>query len=508
MSGGIADRLSFGPFELWCDRRVLWRDGEALSLGGRALDLLIYLVERPGEVVTKNALIDHAWPDVLVEEGSLRVHIAAIRKALGDGKFGYRYIANIQGRGYSFVGSVVGLGDGKTDPPKRQHESSLPARPRRIVGRDLTLGEVQGSLHEERFVTLLGPGGIGKTTIAVAAGHALLEEFGGQVYFVDLGSVAHPDHVVRAIGTSLGLVLKSMDESVELVDLIRSRRLLVILDSCEHVIEAAASFAEQLYLGAGQVHLLATSRELLRVEGEHCYRINPLDFPPADTDQTAKAVLRYPAVQLLVERATAKGTGFFFSDHEAPFVADMCRRLDGLPLAIELSAGPVAALGAKSAAARLVSRLALLKLKHRTVVPRQQTLTATLDWSYNLLSDGEKIVLRRIASFVGDFTLEGVQYVAGELGTGAGDIFDAIAGLVEKSLVATRIDSTQGTYRLLDTTRAYALEKLEEHAEANVVFAGTQNISPDISKLKERRCWLRRRLKRARPIPVHPEAFT
>jgi predicted ATPase len=186
----------------------------------------------------------------------------------------------------------------------------------------------------------------------------------------------------------------------------------------------------------------------------------------------------------------------------------MCRRLDGLPLAIELSAGPVAALGAKSAAARLVSRLALLKLKHRTVVPRQQTLTATLDWSYNLLSDGEKIVLRRIASFVGDFTLEGVQYVAGELGTGAGDIFDAIAGLVEKSLVATRIDSTQGTYRLLDTTRAYALEKLEEHAEANVVFAGTQNISPDISKLKERRCWLRRRLKRARPIPVHPEAFT
>jgi predicted ATPase len=246
--------------------------------------------------------------------------------------------------------------------------------------------------------------------------------------------------------------------------------LLIILDSCEHVIEAAASAAEQLFQGAGQVHLLATSRELLRVEGEHCYRVDPLDFPPADTDQTATAVLRYPAVQLLVERVTAKATGFFLSDHEAPFVADMCRRLDGLPLAIELAAGPVAALGVKSAAARLVSRLALLKLGHRTVVPRQQTLKATLDWSYNLLSDGERIVLRRIAAFVGQFTLDGARYVTGELGAGTGEIFDAIAGLVEKSLIIAQIDTTQGAYRLLDTTRAYALERLEEHAEVDVVF--------------------------------------
>jgi predicted ATPase/DNA-binding winged helix-turn-helix (wHTH) protein len=470
MSGDGFRKLRFGPFELSRGQRELRRDGEVVPLGGRALDLLYCLVERPGEVVTKKELIDHAWPDVVVNEGSLRVHIAAVRKALGDGKFGNRYIANIQGRGYSFVGSVVGLDDRKTDGPNRQYEGILPTHPRRMVGRDLILSEVQGSLREERFVTLLGPGGIGKTTIAVAAGHALAEEFGGEVYFVDLGSLADPDHVVRAIRTSLGLVLEPNDESVELVDLVCSRRLLIILDSCEHVIEAAASVAEQLFQGAGQVHLLATSRELLRVQGEHCYRVDPLDFPPADTDQTAEVVLRYPAVQLLVERVTAKGADFFLSDQEAPFVADMCRRLDGLPLAIELAAGPVAALGVKSAAARLVSRLALLKLGHRTLVPRQQTLKATLDWSYNLLSDGERIVLRRIASFVGHFTLEGSQYVVGEFGTGTGEIFDAVAGLVEKSLIATRIDETQAQYRLLDTTRAYALEKLEEHAEADAVF--------------------------------------
>ena len=470
--GALANwqKLRFGPFELSIGERMLRREGVVLPLGGRALDVLVYLAERPGEVIAKQELIDHGWPDVVVGEGSLRVHIVAIRKALGDGKFGNRYIASIQGRGYSFVGSVVGLDDRKTDSPNRACQSILPARPRRMVGRDLILREVQGSLREERFVTLLGPGGIGKTTIAVAAGHALAEEFSGEVYFVDLAGLAGPDHVVRAIGASLHLVLKSNDESIELVDLVRSRKLLIILDSCEHVIEAAASVAEQLYQGATQVYLLATSRELLRVEGEHCCRVDPLDFPPADTDQTAEAVLRYPAVQLLVERVTAKGVSSFLSDHDAPFVADMCRRLDGLPLAIELAAGPVAALGAKSAAARLVSRLALLKLGHRTVVARQQTLRATLDWSYNLLSDGERVVFRRIASFVGDFTLEGAQYVAGKLGAGAGDIFDAIAGLVEKSLIATRIDSTQGTYRLLDTTRAYALEKLEEHAEIDMVF--------------------------------------
>jgi predicted ATPase/DNA-binding winged helix-turn-helix (wHTH) protein len=471
MAGDSVHRnLEFGPFYLSANERILRREGVVLPLGGRALDVLIYLAERPGEVIAKQELIDHAWPDVIVEEGNLRVHIAAIRKALGDGKFGNRYIANIQGRGYSFVGSVVGPDDRKSVSPNRQHEGILPTRPRRMVGRDSILSDVQRSLREERFVTLLGPGGIGKTTIAVAAGHALAEEFDGEVYFVDLGRLADPDHVVKEIGTSLGLVLQSNDASIELVDLVRSRRLLIIIDSCEHVIEAAASVAEQLYQGAAQVYLLATSRELMRVEGEHCYRVLPLDFPQADTSQTAEAVLRYPAVQLFVERVTARGASFFLSDREAPFVADMCRRLDGLPLAIELAAAPVAALGVKSAADRLVSRLELLKLGHRTVVPRQQTLKATLDWSYDLLSDPERIVFRRLACFVGSFALEAARAVVAEESSADGEVLDAIAGLVEKSLITTRFDDGEPQYRLLDTTRAYALEKLAEYAESDAIF--------------------------------------
>ena len=266
MSDGAVRGLSFGPFELLFGQRELRRDGVVLPLGSRALDILVYLAERPGEVIAKKELIDRVWSDVNVEEGSLRVHVAAIRKALGDGKFGNRYIANIQGRGYSFVGSVIGLDDSATHTAVQQSHGTLPARPRRMIGRGPVLNEVRDSLREERFVTLLGPGGIGKTTIAVSVGHAMGEEFDGEVYFVDLGSLADPGDVVRAIGTSLGLVLKSNEANVELIDLIRSRKLLIILDSCEHVIEAVASVAEQVFQGAGQVYLLATSRELLRVE--------------------------------------------------------------------------------------------------------------------------------------------------------------------------------------------------------------------------------------------------
>ena len=462
----IHGNLQFGPFVLASRERVLRREGVVLPLGSRALDILIYLAQRPGEVIANQELIEHVWSDVTVEEGSIRVHVAAIRKALGDGQFGNRYIANIKGRGYSFVGTVVPF-DGRSEGSnaKFPHQSRLAGRPAMMIGRETVVSEVGDKLRDERFVTLLGPGGIGKTTIALAVGRIAAEEFGGEVHFVDLESLTDPDHVAGTVATSLGLALKSKDPGLELVDLVRSRKLLIVLDSCEHVIEAVAALAEQLYQQAEEIHVLTTSRELLKVEGEHCYRVLPLDCPPDGWEQTANAVLRYPAAQLFVQRVAARAGGFALTDEEAPFVAEMCRKLDGIPLAIELAAGQAAALGIKNT----VSRLELLKLSHRTVVPRHRTLKATLDWSYNLLSDGERIVLRRVAPFVGYFTLEGARHVAGELGIGTGEIFDAIAGLVEKSLMATRINESQAQYRLLDTTRAYALEKLEEHGEVDAV---------------------------------------
>jgi predicted ATPase/DNA-binding winged helix-turn-helix (wHTH) protein len=460
-------KLRFGPFELSIGERMLRRDGRVLPLGDRALDILSYLAGRPGEVIAKQELIDHVWSNVTVAEGNLRVHVAAIRKALGDGQPGNRYIANIKGRGYSFLGNVVPpAAGGKNRNAEFSSKGRLPARPIMMIGRETVVGEVSEKLRNERFVTLLGPGGIGKTTIALTVAHAIAEEFAGNVHFIDLESLTDPRHVAEAVATSLAFAPKSKDPGLELVDLVPSEKSLIILDSCEHVIETVALFAEQLYQETEQIYLLTTSRELLKVGGEHCYRVPPLDFPPDGSEQGANAVLRYPSVQLLARRVAARAGSFVLTDEEAPFAAEMCRKLDGIPLAIELAAGQVATFGINNT----VARLELLKFAHRSAVPRHQSLKATLDWSYNLLSVGERIVLRRIAPFVGHFTLEGARYVAGELDTGAGVIFDAVTGLVEKSLIATRTDEAQARYRLLDATRAYALEKLKEFAEVDVVL--------------------------------------
>src|ERR1700759_69444 len=231
MHGAAVHRkLKFGPFELSIGERALRRHGVMLPLGSRAFDVLMYLAERPGEVIAKQELIDHVWPDVTVEEGSLRVHVAAIRKALDDGQFGNRYIANIKGRGYSFVGTVVTLADGtRRWDPEVLDRGSLPVRPIMMIGRETLVAEVGDKLRNERFVTLLGPGGIGKTTIALAVGRALSEEFDGKVHFVDLGSLTDPRHVVGAVATSLGLALKAKDSALQLVDRIRSRKLVIIL---------------------------------------------------------------------------------------------------------------------------------------------------------------------------------------------------------------------------------------------------------------------------------------
>jgi predicted ATPase/DNA-binding winged helix-turn-helix (wHTH) protein/tetratricopeptide (TPR) repeat protein len=464
--GGAHRKLRFGPFELSNEERVLRRDGVQVALGGRALDILTYLAERPGTVIAKKELIHHVWSGVTVEEGSLRVHISAIRKVLGDGHFGNRYIANVQGRGYSFVGAVVSLEESAVSGSDQLlYRGNLPARLPRMIGRDQLVQEVRDKLREDRFVTLLGPGGIGKTTVAIATGHALAAELNEEVYFVDLGSITDQRSVAGAIGKSLGVALKSSDAWREVINLVHSRKLLIILDSCEHVIETVASVAEKLFHESAQVHLLATSREPLKVDGERCYHVPSLDFPLDGLDQTTDAVLRYPAVQLFVDLVAAKDENFILRDGDAPFAAEMCRNLDGIPLAIELAASRVAAVGVKNTVTRLLSRLELLKLGRRTAVPRHQTLKATFDWSYELLSEVERIVFRRVAPFVGHFALPAAMYAADQQGLSKAEISDAIAGLVEKSLITSRLSEGQPKYRLLDTTRAYALEKLEEHAE-------------------------------------------
>jgi predicted ATPase/DNA-binding winged helix-turn-helix (wHTH) protein len=465
-----AIRLRFGPFELNVAERSLKKANQVVPLGGRAYDILIALLENAGEVVGKAELIAKAWPDVTVDEGSLRVHLSALRKALGDGQFGNKYIASIQGHGYSFIALVTRLPADRDRSSASEGQSNLPPALGRMVGRENVVREIQGWLQaDQRLITILGIGGIGKTTVALAVGHGALADFAGAAFFVDLSSVGEKEHVIGAIASALGLDPRFVDRRDALLDFLRPRRALIILDSCEHLIEKTAEVADSVLRSAPDVHMLATSRETLQVAGERVLRLPPLDCPPEHPGLTASEVLAYPAARLFVERISARGGDFSPSDDEAPIVAEICRKLDGIALAIELAAGRAANFGVRNTVAKLRSRLDLLKFGRRTANPRHQTLKATLDWSHDHLSEIERVLLRRVAIFVGHFTLEAALAVAEEVGTDGSEISGALGNLVNKSLIGVWTSSRGPCYRLLDTTRAYALEKLATSGEQDSI---------------------------------------
>jgi predicted ATPase/DNA-binding winged helix-turn-helix (wHTH) protein len=464
------DAFSFGPFSLFAAERLLKKADEPIPLGGRALDVLIALVERAGEVVAHKELISSVWPDVTVEGANLRAHIAALRKALGDGRDGARYVTNISGRGYCFVAPVTRSSARQTVPvtgfTTTERVQNLPPRLTRMVGRDDTVRALAQQLRVWRFVSIVGPGGVGKTTVAISVAHMLVDGFHDAVFFIDLAALTDPQLVPTAVASALGLMVQSQDPLAGLLAFIGDRKILLVLDNCEHVIGVAAALAERVVSEARQAHILATSREALRVESEHVHLLYSLDCPPEDAGLTAMEVLRYPAAQLFMERAAASGHGAALSDIDAPIVARICRRLDGVALAIEFAAGRVGSLGIRGTAELLDSRFSLLWHGRRTALPRHQTLNAMLDWSYNLLSEREKVVLCRLSVFVGDFTLQAARSVASDTKVDEADVIDAVASLVAKSLICTTV-LDESTYRLLDTTRAYAAAKLAECDEAD-----------------------------------------
>jgi predicted ATPase/DNA-binding winged helix-turn-helix (wHTH) protein len=448
-----ATRILFGPFELNVAERSLKKADEVIPLGGRAFDILLTLLDRPGEIVSKGDLIAKVWPDVTVEEGSLRVHLSALRKALGEGQFGNKYITNVQGRGYCFAAPVTR----QTAEPDKGNpfskSSNLPPALSRMIGRDDAVLEIRARFQTERLITVLGAGGIGKTTVALATGHAALADFSGAVFFVDLAAVRDRGQVVGAIASAIGIELQFADPEGALFSYLRLRKALMILDSCEHLIEKTAEVIDCIFRRAPNVYMLATSREALQIADERVFRLHPLDCPPEQPTLTAAQVISYPAVRLFAERVSARGSESSLSDEEVPIVAEICRKLDGIPLAIELAAGRAAIFGVKDTASRLGSRLDLLKFGRRTANPRHQTLRAALDWSHDHLSEVERIVLRRVAIFIGHFTLEAALAVAEEEGIGQSDVADAMRSLVDKSLIAVRINSRGTFHRLLDTTR-------------------------------------------------------
>ena len=467
---GLSDAigLRFGPFELNVAERSLKKANQVIPLGGRAYDLLVALLENAGEVVAKSELIAKVWPDVTVEEGSLRVHLSALRKALGDGQFGNKYIASTQGHGYSFIAPVTLFPVDRDRNGASAGLRSLPPALGRMVGRDDVVLEIQSSLQKERLMTILGAGGMGKTTVALAVGHSVLAHFGA-AFFVDLSTVSDNEQVIGAITSAIGLDPQPADSQEALLDFLRPRRALVILDNCEHIIEKTAEVADCILRSAPGVHMLATSRQVLQVAGERVLHLPPLECPPEQPGLTASKLLAYPATRLFMERIGARGGDFSLSDDEAPIVAEICRKLDGIALAIELAAGRAASFSVKNTLAKLGSRLDLLKFGRRTANPRHQSLKATLDWSYDHLSEVEQVVLLRVATLIGHFTLDAAIAVGKEAKIGRSEIEGAVESLVNKSLMGVRTSSQGTLYRLLNTTRCYALEKLAASGERDSI---------------------------------------
>ncbi|MFM0340742.1 ATP-binding protein [Paraburkholderia fungorum] len=466
---GSGEAVSFGPFRLFPDERRLERAGAALRLGSRALDILIVLIQHAGEVVDRRILMSRAWRNIVVDESNLRVNIAGLRKALGDGKGGVHYVQNVPGIGYCFVGQLTrermiadctALSVNVPDTvPARQFVSHATG----LSGRDDAVQSLASALTRQRLISIVGPGGIGKTTVAIALANRLAASFPAAVYVVDLSEVISGDKVALTLAHRLGLS-DSHDEPLAcLLRHLSNRRVLIVLDNCEHLIDDVATLTEQLISGCAEAHFVLTSREALRIKGEHVYRLPALNTPPPSKAISAEEACTYPAVQLFIERALAAGATFEQTEQNCAAIADICRELDGIALAIEFAAARVATFGLAGTLSLLGTRSRLQWQGCRNAPARHRKLEASIEWSYQLLSERERLVFRRLSSFEQPATLEAILAAAANRTAELPDAIEAIEGLVARHLLLV-LPGQDGVprYRLMASERIYAQEQLRQ----------------------------------------------
>jgi predicted ATPase/DNA-binding winged helix-turn-helix (wHTH) protein len=451
----IFDRYRFLPRQ-----RRLFAGEEPVEIGSRALEILAALIEADGKLVTTDALRKRVWPTTVVEDHNVQVQISMLRRAFGEDR---DLIRNEAGRGYRLATTV------RTTPTQSYLRTNVPTPISALIGREQELQELTDLVGTHRLITLTGAGGIGKTRLGAAVGRAVLTCFSDGVWLIELGSLTDPELVPTALARALGVELGSNRSPTEqLLAILGRKHLLLLLDNCEHVVDAVAAIAETLLRGAPRLHMLVTSQEPLAAEGERIHRVTPLKVPPEDRVSAAEAA-DHGAVRLFAERMRAADPTFSLDEQSAPLVSKICRQLDGIPLAIELAAPRAACLGLDEVASRLDDRFRLLTAGRRTALRRHQTLAATLDWSYALLQDAEKAVLRRLAVFVNGFTLASAIAVATRSDIDESQAANHVATLTSKSLVTFEVHGQTRRYRLLETTRAYAVEKLVECGELDAV---------------------------------------
>lgn len=465
--------IGFGPFCYEPARRVISDGRGPLRVGSRALHLLEVLLEQPGRLYSRDELVARVWPCTVVEETSLRVHISALRKVLGDGVGGARYIANVPGRGYAFVGDAKPLTSYHGGTTVAQPQASAPPLTHRLarpIGREEAIEQIAGLLARQRLVSVVGAGGMGKTTVALDVADRLGPGYADGAFLVDLSQLSDPGLVAAELGRTQGLILSAGESTAVLEAALHNKRLLFLLDNCEHVVDAAATLVDRLLRTCPGVRFLATSREPLDIEAEWVFRLAPLALPAPDDALDPQQLLAYPAIQLFAERAQANSDAFELTQVLAPAVRQLCAFLDGIPLAIELAAARVDSLGVQGLLQRLGSAFELLTRGRRTALSRHRTLQAVMDWSYDLLSDSERLVLQRLSVFRGAFDLDGAVAVAACPRLNRQSVIEAVLGLTAKSLIVLEsADDDVLLHRLLYITRLYAGKRLANGADPPAV---------------------------------------
>ncbi|MCA7882220.1 ATP-binding protein [Burkholderia contaminans] len=461
--------IQIGTLSVDFEQRDIRRQGASLRIGARALDILEVLHRASGSVVSKDDIMDAVWPGLIVEENRLQVHVATLRKALGTSR---DLIKTVPGRGYLLVACAS---PGPERPPAADVPATVPAvahassPPAPLVGRDAEIAQIVEMLERTPVVTLVGAGGIGKTSLAVRVAHAVRSRSRERVLFVELARAGTRADMLIALAAALGLDTQRVPAIEDIGAVFAASRYLLVFDNAEHIVDLVASLVETLTSCAGSLRVLVTSREPLHISAEAVLRMSPLAVPGDDarTDE----IVRCSAVELFLERVRTAAPDCPVDEAGVRLIADICRRLDGLPLAIELAAARVATLGLAVVASRLDDRLNLLTGGLRSALPRHQTLRATFDWSYVLLDSAARALFRRMGCFIGPFTFDAAHAVATEPGTSAADMIAVLGELVAKSLVTVEFDGAYARYRLTESTRAYALEKLHNEGEFERIVA-------------------------------------
>lgn len=488
----------FGPFCLDVSGRQLEKDGAKLPLGGRAFDILVALVSRHGALAAKADLMDQVWPGIAVTEGNLTTQVLNARKLLARHDPGTTYIVTDAGRGYRFVAqlaivprdalkrqtaSIPPIASNADDAAENGDQHNLPAELNAFVGRVEEMGEIRRRLSHRALLTIAGPGGIGKTRCALRVVRGAAGEFADGAWLVDLAPLQNGTLVAEALCRVLGLPVAGDRTPADMAAAyLRTRETLLIFDGCEHVLQATAELADTLLKRCPHVKMLITSREKLGIDGETVYRVPSLPLPPADPAISAEAALRSDAVRLFVARAEDAVGAFELTDADAPAVASICRSLDGVAMAIELAAARVRMLKPAEIAVRLEDMFHLLTGGSKAALLRQQTLRATIDWSYALLSPAEQGLLRRLSVFANGFSLDGAIAICGGNAVAEDALLELLTALVDKSLVMADQSGNVTRYRMLAATRHYANEKLRESGEPS----GIRRLAMHLVQLFER----------------------